>query len=341
MIIPAHLMNTNFVGAQLVIAGCTKWPELPNLTLARKLYNDNPGVWTTLSAVRLSVQYRRGKIKSKRPKGIIESAKSSLVSPQLRIPPSFAKDFIPYEMKIDKDVRAAVMGDIHLPYHDIRAVETTLKSAKRNKCGIVILNGDTLDFHRLSRFNKEPGSRSVKDEFKAANELLDYIDELFPKARKIWRDGNHEDRYGLYLNAMAPEIFDMVSEKCSIPKLLKLEDRGWEYVSEKRPMYLGGLTLLHGHEYPTPMIGPVNAARGLFLRTQASAMVNHHHQTSEHTAPTVRGKMITTWSLGCLCGLHPTYAVFNKWNHGAAEIDLSPNGDYSVHNFRIVDGKIL
>jgi hypothetical protein len=89
------------------------------------------------------------------------------------------------------------------------------------------------------------------------------------------------------------------------------------------------------------MIGPVNAARGLFMRTKACAIVNHHHQISEHMESDIRGNPIATWSLGCLCELHPMYARFNKWSHGYANVTLSPNGEFQVDNKKIHNGKLL
>jgi hypothetical protein len=39
-----------------------KWPELPSLTLARKLYENNPELYTSLDAARASIRYYRGTI---------------------------------------------------------------------------------------------------------------------------------------------------------------------------------------------------------------------------------------------------------------------------------------
>ena len=51
--------------------------------------------------------------------------------------------------------------------------------------------------------------------------------------------------------------------------------------------------------------------------------------------------MITTWSTGCLCDLTPEYARLNRWNHGAAHVEISNGGDFHVTNFRIREGQLL
>ena len=85
----------------------------------------------------------------------------------------------------------------------------------------------------------------------------------------------------------------------------------------------------------------IEDARGLFLRGKASAMQGHNHQTSEHTEPNMDGKIMTTWSIGCLCELHPQYMPINRWNHGCAFIEVADDGDFQVQNKRIMGGDIF
>jgi hypothetical protein len=69
-------------------------------------------------------------------------------------------------------------------------------------------------------------------------------------------------------------------------------------------------------------------------------MCFHFHQTSEHTEPTISGEIITCWSVGCLCNLHPEYMPLNKWNHGFAEI-YNEDGFFNVKNRKIINYKLL
>lgn len=344
---PASTSSRNPAGTELVRAGCKRWPALPSRTLARKLRNENPGVWSTLDAARLAVLYARGRHQSVRP------AKPDRVIPctaprvphnpctSYKLPDSDEKPFRSHVVTVDRQTEALILSDIHLPYHSPKALRAAIDEGQRHACQLLILNGDTLDFHHLSRFLKDPRLRRAKGGIDLANELLDTLDELFPKAVKIWKDGNHEERWGHYIMQQAAEVFDIVQEHASLKKLLRLRQRSWTYASDKRPILLGKLHVIHGHEYPTPVIGPVNAARGLFLRAKGCALAGHHHQSSEHSEPTIDHSLITTWSTGCLCGLSPAFARFNKWNHGAALVTVAPCGDFQVRNFRIRDGKVL
>lgn len=340
--------SRNALATEILDTGCARWPTLPSRTLARMVFKANKGVFTSIDAARQGIMYRRGRNRHKvalrttrsRCSSQPSSAPSTPWNPQ-SLPRSEERPFLPHRVTVDRDTRALILGDIHLPFHNLPALTAAIEEGRRLDCRILILNGDTLDFYHLSRFQKDPRVRRPKHEIALANQLLDNLDDAFPRARKIFKLGNHDERYDHYLQANAPELFEVLAEHAGLDRLLELDDRGWEMVGQKRPIYLGKLPLIHGHEYPTPVLGPVNAARGLFLRSKASAMVNHHHQTSEHTETTIRDEMITTWSVGFLCGLHPEYARFNKWNQGAATVALDPRGRFDVRNFRIHQGRIL
>jgi hypothetical protein len=53
------------------------------------------------------------------------------------------------------------------------------------------------------------------------------------------------------------------------------------------------------------------------------------------------GSEVFCWSTGCLCDLRPEYARYAKWNHGHAVVNVEPDGQFQVQNFRITaEGKV-
>lgn len=76
------------------------------------------------------------------------------------------------------------------------------------------------------------------------------------------------------------------------------------------------------------------------MRAKANVLCGHNHQTSEHSEPSMEGKIVTTWSTGALCNLRPSYMPFNKWNHGFAVVHVFNDGGFNVDNIRVMDGKI-
>jgi hypothetical protein len=118
-------------------------------------------------------------------------------------------------------------------------------------------------------------------------------------------------------------------------------NRGITYITDKQVIEVDeNLSILHGHEFRESVMAPVNAARGLFLRAKSCAIAGHLHQTSEHTESTVQGKMIATWSTGCLCDLHPKYMPINRWNLGFCVVTVGSKG-FQVDNKKIIDSRVV
>jgi predicted phosphodiesterase len=314
-----------------------KFPDHPSLTLARRLFSDNPESFPTLGAARSSIRLVRGAVGKARRKSATIPREHQKPHNPLGLPLSDETVWEPFIIQGEQKI--GVFGDVHIPYHNLTGLTAYLQWLKKQNPDTILINGDLCDFHGLSRFVKNPKARNLAGERQATLQFFDVLRKMFPKARIILKLGNHDERLEIFLNLKAPELLDIA--ELGFHSLFKLENYGIELVGQKRIIRAGGLSILHGHEYPTPVIGPVNAARGLFLRAKDSALVNHHHQVSEHTESTIKGEMITCWSLGCLCELHPAYAPINKWSLGGALVELADDGDYEVTNKRILHGKVL
>lgn len=243
-----------------------------------------------------------------------------------------------YEHYIVPGKRILVLSDVHIPYHSIEALTAALDFAKKEPIDTIVLNGDTLDFHGLSRFMKDPKARSVAHELAAFKEFMTALRALFPKTFIIYKMGNHCERYDHFLIQKAHEIIGV--DEFDFRNIIKARADGIEVVGDKRILKLGALNLVHGHEFGGSIFSPVNIARGLFLRGKVSAMQGHNHQTSEHTESNMNGEITTTYSVGCLCELHPAYLPINKWNHGFAIVEVDGQA-FHVRNYRIHKGEVL
>lgn len=253
-----------------------------------------------------------------------------------KLPDSDEAEYETYKIKGHK--RVAVFSDIHVPYHSIEAITAAIKFCKKEKPDALLLNGDTIDCHRLSRFVKDPRKRNFKVELETFKDLI-HVFEKELKCKIYFKVGNHEERYEHFLYEKAGELVGV--EEFEFENIIRARANGIGFIDNKRVMQIGELHGIHGHEYIGGITAPVNPARGLFLRGKTSCFQGHNHQTSEHTEPTMSGKMITTWSIGCLSELHPQYMPLNKWNHGFAIIDIGDRGAYQFRNKRIFKGEVL
>lgn len=309
--------------------------EMPTLKLARIMLREQPESFKDLEDARYFLRAIEGKVK----KGHIKTTHpiEHRSKNPYKIPDSDETEFEPYIIKGCK--RVAVFSDIHVPYHNIPSLTAAIAFCKKEKPDALLLNGDTIDCHRLSRYTKDPKKRNFKlelDTFKALFEV--FKKEL--KCKIYFKLGNHEERYENFLYEKAGELVGI--EEFTFENIIKARANGIEIIGDKRPMKLNSLWGIHGHEYVGGISAPVNPARGLFLKSKVSCFQGHNHQTSEHTEPTLSGKMVTTWSLGCMSELHPAYMPLNKWNHGFAIVDLADNKeDFEFRNKRIFNGKIL
>ena len=131
--------------------------------------------------------------------------------------------------------------DMHVPYHDVRAVELLLKVGKIFKPDHSIIMGDMLDNYSVSSHSKNP-NRALKlvEEVDATKNMLDRIKNIGAK-NNVFVSGNHEDRLERYLMDRAPELFNVVSTD----KILELKEKGFKYIPYKSHYKIGKLNVTH------------------------------------------------------------------------------------------------
>lgn len=313
--------------------------DFPTSTLAKVIYEENKLLFRDKEDARLALRYLEGKAGSRNYRSYTKSSKyfmeKNRSSNPYALPESEETNYDPFILNAK---RVLLLSDIHIPYHSVDALTAALEFAEDENPDCILLNGDTLDFHGLSRFVKDPKKRSVAHELQAFQQFMDVLKRLFPSSKIIFKVGNHEERYQHFLWTRAAELTDV--KEFDFQNIIKARAEGIEFVTDKRIINLNGLNIIHGHEFSTGFFSPVNVARGLFLRAKTSAIQGHNHQTSEHTESDMNGKITTTWSVGCLCELHPAYSPINKWNWGFAIIDSAEDG-FEVRNKRIFKGRVL
>jgi predicted phosphodiesterase len=202
----------------------------------------------------------------------------------------------------------------------------------------ILINGDLLDFANISRHDRDFRNRSTVYEIESVRMFLEILRETFPKARIIFKYGNHDERWDKWLYINAPEFFELGD--IQLESVLRLNDLNIEVVKDKRPIKIGKLTVLHGHEIVGGS-GGVNPARSMFMKTYDNVLVGHFHKTSTNTETSLSGDVIATHSVGCLSGLTPSYMPINRWNLGFAYCELQiKTGEYHLDNLKIIKGKI-
>lgn len=315
--------------------------EMPTLKLARIIYNDNKLLFTSIDSIRSTLRDIEGKSGKRHisKKDIEEGLVKKEDRPRnpYNLPESDETIYEPYKLKCK---RLLILSDIHIPFHSISALTATFDYAKKEKPDCILLNGDTIDFFALSRFLKDPKKRNFAEELNTFKNFFPILEKTFKGAKIVFKEGNHEERYQHFLWQKAKELVGV--DEFEFENIIKARANGIDFVGEKRIIHANKLNVIHGHEFSQGFFSPVNVARGLALRAKASAIQGHNHQSSEHTQVDINGKVMTTFSVGCLCELHPAYAPINNWNNGFCLVDLASDGqDFEVRNKRIYKGKVL
>lgn len=240
-------------------------------------------------------------------------------------------------LEIGCSERILILPDVHMPYHDNDALRIAVEYGEKRKPTVVLLNGDWGDWYSVSPWETDPRKRNLVAELCQQRQGLEWLRSRFPKARIIYKQGNHEHRWERYLWRNAPELVGLPTT--TLQAQIDWPGSRIEWVHHLTPVRILGLLVLHGHEYKFAISNPVSPARGLFLRTAVTSMCSHFHQRSEHSARDGNGRLITTWSTGCLCQLSPEFMSRNNWSHGFAYVETYQH-EWDVHNLRVINGAV-
>jgi predicted phosphodiesterase len=317
-----------------------KWGwEMPTMALAKIMYNENTTCFKSVEAARTALRYIEGKhgvsnLRSTNRTDIPHRPKNPY-----KLPESYKEERKPYQLPLANN-NVLVISDLHIPYHDINAITLALDYGQKEKVNTIFINGDLLDFHKMSRFQHDPRKRSIIQEFDAAKEFLRILRSIFPKAAIYWLKGNHDTRYEHWLMAKAPELFG--DPYYQLENRLRLNEERVTLFDDRLLVKIGKLPVSHGHHVIRGIFAPVNSARGAYMKAKQSILISHVHKVSTHSEVSLEGDVTTTWSIGCLCELKPDYSpLVANYQHGFAHILVEPNGDYHVKNYQIINGKLF
>ena len=323
-------MNKSRVRA--VEEAVSRFPQYGNRTLARYLI-DTQGILfdNDLEKARTTVRYVRG-ANGYRARGRAGSSGVLQFREDVNMPETWRKVRAEYHLGAGLWL---FIADLHVPFHEPKAIEAAVGYAKKHKVNGVFINGDFMDDAALGFWGT--ARRDWNKEVEAGIDMLDWLRKEFGNRVKfVYKPGNHEYRLPRYFISNAPEL--ALSPLAAMETVMDFEWRGIDFLDYYQLVFAGELPVLHGHEVRN-ITRSVNPARGLFLRTKTFSMCAHCHSTSDHCPRSLTGKLLTTWSMGCLCHLSPDFSPYgNDWNWGFALVHVEKNGRFEVENRRIMEG---
>ena len=301
---------------KLIIDYLKQYPNTATLTLSKKIYKDHPANFTNVEHVRNLVRYYRGtkgkkdRIDAKKHIDYFEKLKSEL-------PKGESEKVEPYYLPKDRK-KVLIISDIHLPYHDDKALFQALKFGLDNQVDTIYINGDLLDFALISKYENNTTKHSIKYEIDCAKVFLKGLREMFPTALIIYKYGNHDLRFDKWIRLKAPELLDI--EHIMLSEILGLRELDIIQLDSLQWCYMWEYVILHGHELPMKS-GGVNPARVTRLKLNRPAIIGHFHRMNRDIATIMGKEQFSVYSSGCLCDLSPAYMPINDWNHSCILLD--------------------
>jgi predicted phosphodiesterase len=244
-----------------------------------------------------------------------------------------------------------VLPDLHIPHHDQGALSCVLHAYQFLKPDEVIVLGDWLDCEQFSSHGVQSmtelrAHRFIEDEVDPCRRVLDKLQKN--NNRLVYVEGNHEQRIERWAASwggrLGPDFYKLMA-----PRRLLGDDRKnfvWvpyaDYLShyEVTPALKNSTALwaVHGWSHSKQA-----AAAHLSKAISVSVVYGHTHRMQVETRrDPATGKILKSWSPGCLSKLQPLYRANNptEWTHGFSLIYVGKNS-WTDYNISIVNGKCV
>jgi predicted phosphodiesterase len=232
--------------------------------------------------------------------------------------------------------RVLWLSDVHVPYHDRRALDIVLGYAGDWKPDLVIVGGDLYDCYGISRYEKDPErlGDTLQAEFDAARPITAALDALGSDV--VYILGNHEARLQAIVGAN-PALSGL--RALGWRKMAELPER-WRVLPDQTRYRLGGLDFLHGNLKGRGG-GARHIAAWMFQKLKRSCLFGHYHRQQSFIDPDGDGTPRGGFSTGHLLDVSQAdYIACPDWVSGFATVDFDHAAEvFSVRQHLIHAGK--
>jgi predicted MPP superfamily phosphohydrolase len=187
-----------------------------------------------------------------------------------------------------------IIPDTHRGHHHVKAYNLMIEAASFIGVEHIYLLGDYADFFSVSSHERDPRlPQLLSDEVVDVMAGLQELDDVFPSAKKVFIEGNHEYRLERYLRDRAPALFGVTSTE----HLLEINKRpNWKFVSygPNQIVQVANSFLYARHE----PIGP--NAKTTATKAMCSIVHGHTHRIESAYSIGLKGDQHICYSPGWL-----------------------------------------
>lgn len=235
--------------------------------------------------------------------------------------------------------RIVVWPDVHVPNHNVPAVNAALEFNRFYQPTHFIQLGDFCDWDSVSTYDsrREQDIVTIQHEIKESNNLLDAIEQSLPEGcEKFMVGGNHEARYEKFKVNKGFEVsIRRLKDFGNWHEEYELDRRGWGHCEYGEHHEIGKIIFTHGW-----YASGNHASRHLAL-FHKNIVYGHTHQFQVATAVGLDGNPVMAASIGTLSNSNLSYLVGKppvNWLNMICYIDMKDDGTFSIHFVPIVNG---
>ena len=222
------------------------FPNLPNLTLAKKIYNDYPAVFSSIDCIRTYIRDLKGLLGKRhlKKRSNTKYFTKEKFQEKYNLPDAIEEVYEPHYIKGDKGL---IFSDIHIPFHDKYALSIMFDYTSNMHFDFILINGDLLDCYSLSNFDKIPDITRFPEDIEKTKQFFDILKKIYPDSRIYFKKGNHEKWFEQYLKRKAPELWGINEFRLDV--ILDCYNKKINNIEESLYIDISGLSIIHGHEY--------------------------------------------------------------------------------------------
>lgn len=244
-------------------------------------------------------------------------------------------------MGVEYVQRALIIPDCHIPDEDKRAYDLMLEVAVDVDPDEIVILGDYADFYSINAHGKDASNQvRLIDEVAAVKYRLMELGKLFPRAKKVFIEGNHEFRFARYINKHCPDLYGLAD----LPSILGLKELGWQYVPYgpwQRYDILGS-SLSARHK---PLSGGKHVAQNTVEKAMRSVIFGHTHRIQEAQVVSIGGENYRGISSGWLGNKDAPEMQYveghHQWALGFSILHVLKDGTWFNNLIHIINYKCL
>ena len=242
--------------------------------------------------------------------------------------------------------------DTHGNKVDRQAFEAMLADIEQmERVQEVVLGGDILDCdgfltehvpQYLAQFEY-----SFEDDIRAANQQLDELQKLCPKAKFYYIEGNHDHRIERWIAKQKINATDSegLYRRNGPEAVLSLQKRGIYYVRQSQQhmglktrgvIKLGHCYFVHGTTTSSKTASQKNVQK-----YAANVVHGHNHSMQQAASAFMDGQQVMASCPGCLCQMNPMYNHSDPctWTHGYGLQVANQDGSFHHINVPLNNGR--